>query len=90
MKKRIPKSDNMYRWRCSCERDTPRQVNERVREEAVKLVTEDKVSFQEAQEFLKVSHDTLYKLMKERLPSHKIRRKRVFLKEDPIRSIKEH
>jgi excisionase family DNA binding protein len=47
-------------------------------------------TFQEAQEFLGVSHQTLYKLMKEGLPSHKIGKKRVFLKEDLIKWIKEH
>jgi excisionase family DNA binding protein len=47
-------------------------------------------SFQEAQEFLGVSHQTIYKLMKEGLPSHKIGKKRVFLKEDLIKWIKEH
>ncbi len=47
-------------------------------------------AFQEAQEFLNISHDTLYKLMKQGLPSHKIGRKRVFLKEDLVRWIKEH
>jgi len=44
----------------------------------------------QAQEFLGVSHQTLYKLMKEGLPSHKIGKKRVFLKEDLIQWIKEH
>jgi hypothetical protein len=33
---------------------------------------------------------TVYKLMKQGLPSHKIGRKRVSLKEDLIRWIKEH
>jgi len=47
-------------------------------------------TFQEAQEFLNISHQTLYELMKQGLPSHKIGRKRVFLKEDLIRWIKEH
>lgn len=47
-------------------------------------------TFAEAQEFLGVSHQTLYKLMKEGLPSHKIGRKRVFLKEDIIQWIREH
>lgn len=47
-------------------------------------------TFQEAQEFLNVSHQTIYELMKQGLPSHKIGRKRVFLKEDLIRWIKEH
>lgn len=47
-------------------------------------------SFQEAQEFLGVSHQTLYKLMSQGLSSHKIGKKRVFLKEDLIQWIKEH
>ncbi len=47
------------------------------------------LTFMEAQEFLGVSHQTLYKLMKEGLPSHKIGKKRVFLTEDLIKWIKE-
>lgn len=47
-------------------------------------------TFTEAQEFLGVSHQTIYKLMKEGLLSHKIGKKRVFLKEDLVRWIKEH
>ena len=47
-------------------------------------------TFTEAQEFLGISHQTLYKLMNEGLPSHKIGKKRVFLKEDLIGWIKEH
>lgn len=46
--------------------------------------------FQEAQEFLGVSHQTIYNLMKKGLPSHKIGKKRVFLKEDLVKWIKEH
>jgi len=48
------------------------------------------LTFQETQEFLRVSHQTLYKLMNQGLPSHKIGKKRVFLKDDLIRWIKEH
>jgi len=48
------------------------------------------LTFQEAQEFLGVSHQTLYKLMSQGLPSHKIARRRVFLKEDLVKWIKEH
>jgi excisionase family DNA binding protein len=48
------------------------------------------LTFQEAQDFLGVSHQTLYKLMSQGLPSHKIGKKRVFFKEDLIRWIKEH
>lgn len=47
-------------------------------------------TFAEAQEFLRVSHQTLYKLMKEGLPSHKIGTKRMFLKEDLLKWIEEH
>lgn len=48
------------------------------------------LTFAETQEFLGVSHQTIYKLIKEGLPSHKIGVKRVFLKEDLIKWIKEH
>ncbi len=48
------------------------------------------LTFQEAMEFLNISHQTLYKLMKEGLPSHKIARYRVFFKEDLIKWIREH
>ena len=47
-------------------------------------------TFRETQEFLNISHETLYQLMKQGLPSHKIGRKRVFLIEDLIRWIKDH
>jgi excisionase family DNA binding protein len=47
-------------------------------------------TFTEAQRFLGVSHQTLYKLMKEGLSSHKIGKKRVFLKSDLVQWIKEH
>ena len=47
-------------------------------------------TFSEAQELLRVSHQTVYKLMKEGLLSHKIGSKRMFLKDDLIRWIKEH
>ena len=46
--------------------------------------------FQEAQEFLGVSHQTIYRLMKQGLASHKIGKKRVFLKEELIQWIKDH
>ena len=48
------------------------------------------LSFTEAQEYLGVSHQTVYNLMTAGLVSHKIGRKRVFLKEDLERWIKEH
>ena len=48
------------------------------------------LTFQEAQDFLGVSHQTIYNLMRQGLPSHKIGRKRVFLKEELVQWIKEH
>jgi excisionase family DNA binding protein len=47
-------------------------------------------TFAEAQEFLRVSHQTIYNLMKEGLPSHKIGNKRMFLKEDLVKWIRDH
>jgi len=47
-------------------------------------------TFAETQEFLGISHQTIYKLMKNGLPSHNIGKKRVFLKEDLVKWIKEH
>lgn len=48
------------------------------------------MTFQEAQDFLGVSHQTIYRLMQQGLASHKIGKKRVFLKEELIQWIKEH
>jgi excisionase family DNA binding protein len=48
------------------------------------------MTFQEAQDFLGVSHQTIYRLMRQGLPSHKIGKKRVFFKEDLTQWIKEH
>ena len=47
-------------------------------------------TFAETQEFLGVSHQTLYRLMEQGLPSHKIGVKRVFLKRDLIKWIEDH
>ncbi len=47
-------------------------------------------TFAEAQQFLGVSHQTVYKLIGQGLPSHKIGRKRVFLKADLVKWITEH
>jgi len=48
------------------------------------------MTFQEAQQFLGVSHQTIYRLMKQGLASHKIGKKRVFLKEELVQWIKDH
>ncbi len=48
------------------------------------------LTFQETQEFLGVSHQTIYNLMRQGLPSHKIGKKRVFLREELIQWIKDH
>jgi excisionase family DNA binding protein len=61
-----------------------------VRKKPDKIIDRIFLTFAEAQEFLGVSHQTIYKLMKEGLPSHKIANKRVFLKDDLIKWIKEH
>jgi len=46
------------------------------------------ISFAQAQEFLGVSHQTIYNLMKKGLPSYKIGKKRVFTKEDLVTWVK--
>ena len=48
------------------------------------------LTFQEAQQFFGVSHQTLYNLIRQGLPSHKIGKKRVFLREELVQWIKEH
>lgn len=48
------------------------------------------LTFQETQQFLRISHQTLYNLIKQGLPSHKIGRKRVFLREELVQWIREH
>ncbi len=48
------------------------------------------MTFQETQQFLGVSHQTIYRLIKQGLASHKIGKKRVFLKEELIQWIKTH
>jgi excisionase family DNA binding protein len=48
------------------------------------------LSFTETQEYLRVSHATIYRLMKQGLPSHKIGKKRIFLKDDLLNWIKDH
>ncbi|WP_225973744.1 helix-turn-helix domain-containing protein [Dehalogenimonas formicexedens] len=47
-------------------------------------------TFTEAQQFLKVSHQTIYRLMQKGLPSHKVGNKRVFIKADLIKWVQEH
>jgi excisionase family DNA binding protein len=60
------------------------------RKKPEKEVEREVFTFAEAQEFLRVSHQTIYKLMKEGLPSHKIGSKRIFLKEDLLQWVKKH
>ncbi len=60
------------------------------RKKPVKEIERILFTFSEAQELLRVSHQTLYNLMKEGLPSHKIGSKRMFLKEDLIEWVKRH
>lgn len=60
------------------------------RKKPYKEVEQVLFTFAEAQEFLRVSHQTIYKLMEQGLPSHKIGTKRMFLKADLIKWIEEH
>ena len=46
------------------------------------------LTFQETQEFLRVSHQTLYKLIQQGLPSHKVGRKRMFLRQELMEWVK--
>ena len=48
------------------------------------------LTFQEAQQFLRISHQTLYNLIRQGLPSHKIGKKRVFLREELLQWIRDH
>lgn len=48
------------------------------------------LTFQEAQELLRVSHQTMYNLIRQGLPSHKVGRKRMFFREELIQWIKAH
>ncbi len=58
--------------------------------EEVQKIERIHLTFQETQEFLGVSHQTIYNLMRQGLPSHKIGKKRVFLREELIQWIKDH
>jgi len=46
------------------------------------------ISFAQAQEFLGVSHQTIYNLMDKGLPSYKIGKKRVFTKAELVNWVK--
>ena len=48
------------------------------------------LTFKETQDFLGISHQTLYKLISKGLPSHKIGKKRVFLREELIQWIRDN
>ena len=47
------------------------------------------LTFAEAQEFLRVSHQTLYNLIRQGLPSHKVGKKRMFLRDELLQWVKE-
>ncbi len=61
-----------------------------VRKKVEKIPERDLLTFAEAQEFLRVSHQTLYNLLKKGLPSYKVISKRMFLKEELLKWVKEH
>ena len=48
------------------------------------------LSITEASKMLGVSHTTLYKLIREGLPSHKVGKRQMFLKEDILKWVQEH
>ncbi len=62
----------------------------RIKTQSKQAVERIFLDFTETQEYFGVSHATIYRLMKSGLPSHKIGKKRVFLKEDLVNWIKEH
>ena len=64
--------------------------NNASRKESEKMIERTFFTFIEAQEFVVGSHQTIYKLMESGLPSHKIGKKWVFLKDDLAKWIKEH
>ena len=47
------------------------------------------LTFEEAQELLRVSHQTVYNLMRRGLPSHKVGKRRMFLKDELLQWIRE-
>lgn len=65
-------------------------MSEQKRNESDRSVERIFLTFQEAQQFLSVSHQTMYNLMRQGLPSHKIGKKRVFLRDELIQWIKDH
>lgn len=64
-----------------------KKPTEKVEREKVERVF---YTFAETQEFFGVSHETLYKFIKQGLQSHKLGHKRVFLKHELIKWIEEH
>ena len=48
------------------------------------------LTFQEAQDFLRISHQTLYKLIRQGLPSHHVGRKRVFIRQELMDWVRDH
>ena len=61
-----------------------------IQEEKLDKIERIFYTFCETEEFLNVSHQTLYELMKQGLPSHRVGRNRVFLIKDLIRYIEKH
>ncbi len=55
-----------------------------------KEVERELFTFAEAQEFLRVSHQTLYNLLGKGLPSYSFMKKRIFIKEDLLKWVREH
>jgi len=62
----------------------------RVEEEIRRVSARPFLTFEEAQSFLNVSHQTIYRLMEEGLPAHHIGKQLAFLPDELIRWIREH
>lgn len=71
-----------------CREGTLRTVFVAKQNETKESPEPDVLTFQEAQQFLRVSHQTIYRLIEKGLPSHKVGRKRVFLKEELLQWVK--
>jgi len=62
----------------------------KVEKEVQAISSSPLLNFNEAQRFLRVSHQTMYNLMKEGLPVHRIASKLMFLPDELMRWIREH
>jgi len=62
----------------------------RVEQEIRQVAARPFLTFEEAQRFLNISHQTIYRLMREGLPAHHIGKQLAFFPEELIKWIREH